>query len=84
MMSDMLDGHLPKIANITLKWTTSQATNLLGTELVKTDETLDKGEAEMEPVANQIETDQGKRYQEMPDVDIQMEQDKRIPPGTMK
>ena len=77
-------GHQQKLANITLERTLSQATELLGTELIKTGKALDKGKAEKEPAASQMETDQGKGYQEMPEVDIQTVQDKRIPPGTMK
>ena len=42
MVSDMLEGHLQKISNITLKQTPSQATQLLGTKLVNTEEVLDK------------------------------------------
>ena len=42
MVSDMLEGHLQKISNITLKRTPSQATQLLGTKLVNTEEVLDK------------------------------------------
>ena len=60
MVSDMLEGHLQKLANITLEQTPSQAAELLGTELVKTDEALDKGKAEKEPTTNQMEIDQGK------------------------
>ena len=60
MVSDMLEGHLQKLANITLERTLSQATELLGTKLVKTGEALDKGKAEKEHAANQMGTNQGK------------------------
>ena len=36
MVSDMLEGHLQKLNNITLERMPSQATELLGTELIKT------------------------------------------------
>ena len=42
MVSDMLEGHLQKISNITLKWTPSEATELLGTELVNTENVVDQ------------------------------------------
>ena len=60
MVSEMLESHLQKIANITLERTSSQATELLGTKLKKTDETPDKGDAKEEPAVNQMETEQGK------------------------
>ena len=72
MVSDMLEGHLQKISNITLKITPSQATELLGTELVSTEGKADQEDMEKEPAANQMEDDQGKQYQEMPEVDIGM------------
>ena len=52
MVSEMLEGYLQKIANIMLERTPSQATELLGTKLITTDETPDKGDAEEEPTAN--------------------------------
>ena len=72
MVSDMLEGHLQKIFNITLERTPTQAMELLGTELVNIEETLDIDKAKKEPAANQMEADQGKRYQEMPEVDVRM------------
>ena len=70
MVSEMLEGRLQKIAKITLERTPSQATELLGTELITTSKTPDKGDAEEEPAANQMETKQGKQYQEMLEVDV--------------
>ena len=72
MVSKMLEGHLQKIANITLKQMPSQAMELLGTELVNTGETVGEGKAGQEPTSNQMESDQGKQCQEKPEVDVQM------------
>ena len=48
MVSEMLEGHLQKIANITLERTPSQAMELLETELITTKKTPDKGDREKE------------------------------------
>ena len=80
----MLQEHLQKIANITLKSTPGQATELLGTKLVNSEKKTDQEDMREEPTANQIEDDQGKRYQEMPKVDVQMVHKEKIPPGMMK
>ena len=61
MVSEMLEGHLQKIANIMLERTPSQATELLGTELITTGETPDKGDAEEEPARETILGDAGGR-----------------------
>ena len=84
MVSDMLEGHLQNISNITLERTPCQATELLGTELVSIERTADQEDTEEEPAANQIEDDQGKRYLEMPEVNVRMVYEDKIPSGTMK
>ena len=43
-----------------------------------------EGNSEKEPTTNQMECDQGKQYQEMPEVDVRIVQNKKILPGTMK
>ena len=47
-------------------------------------EAVDQEEIEKEPATNQTEDDHGKRYQEMPEVDIRMVHKEKILPGTMK
>ena len=78
MMSKMLESHLQKIANIMLERTPSQAMELLGTKLITTGKTPDKGDPEEEPAVNQMETDQGIQYQERPEVDVRTVRDERI------
>ena len=84
MVSDMLEGHLQKIATITLERTPSQAKELLGTKLLSTERKADQEDTEKEPAANQMEDEQGKRYQEIPEVDVRMVYKDKIPLGTMK
>ena len=84
MVAGMLQEHLQKIANITLERTPSQATELLETEPVNTEKKMDQDHTKEEPTVNQIDDDQRKCYQEMPEVDIRMVHEERIPPGTMK
>ena len=50
----------------------SQAMELLGTELVNKGEPVGEGKSEKEPTTNQMESDQGKQYQEMPEVDVRI------------
>ena len=66
----MLQENLQKIANITLERTPSQATELLETEPVNSEKKTDQNNTREEPTVNQIEDDQRKRYQEMPEVDV--------------
>ena len=80
----MLQEHLKKIANITLERTPSQAMELLETKLVDSEKKTDQDNTREEPIANQIEDNQRKRYHKMPEVDIRMVHEERIPPVTMK
>ena len=59
MVAGMLQEHLQKIANITLKRTPGQATELLGTKLVNSEKKTDQDDTREEPTTNQIEDDQG-------------------------
>ena len=49
MVSQMLEGHLKKVANITLERVPSQATELLGVELVNTEDSAGKDDTEESP-----------------------------------
>ena len=50
----------------------SQATELLGTELVNTGKIVGEGKVEKEPTSNQMEANQRMQHQGMPEVDAQM------------
>ena len=53
MVSKMLEGHLKSVANIALERVPSQATELLGTELVNTGQSAEESNAETESATNQ-------------------------------
>ena len=83
-VSQILEGHFKKIPNITLEQVASQATELLGTELVNTEKPSRKDASEREPTTNQMEINQEEQYQEIPEVDVRIVRDEKIPLGTMK
>ena len=65
MVSRILEEHLKKVANITLEQKPSQATKLLGTEVVTAKETVNKDNVEREPTNIQMVNEQKKQYEEM-------------------
>ena len=60
IVSRMLEEHLKKVANITLERRPSQATELLGTEVVTGKEAAGMDSLDGEPSHNQMENEQGK------------------------
>ena len=70
MVSGMLQEHLQKIANVSLKRTPSQATELLDTEPQDLQTKEHQGSAEEEPTVNHTEEIEGRCYQAMPEVDM--------------
>ena len=66
MVSRMLEEHLKKVANITLERRPSQATELLGTEVVTEKEAAGANSLDEELSHNQMEQKPGKQYHEMP------------------
>ena len=60
MVSKMLEEHLKKVANITLERRLSQATELLGTEVVTEKEAAGAASPDEEPSHNQMEQKLGK------------------------
>ena len=84
MVTGMLQEHLQKIANISLRQTPSQATELLEAEPQSLEIKEPQGSAEEEPTINHTEEIKGKHYQAMLKVDVRTVQEEKIPPGTMK
>ena len=70
MVVGMLQEHLQKIANVLLRQTPSQATELLEAKPQSPEIKEPQGSAEEEPTINHTEEIKGKRYQAMPEVDI--------------
>ena len=84
MVSRMLEEHLKKVANITLERRPSQATELLGTEVVTWKEAAGKDSLDREPSHNQMENEPGKQYQEMPITPVMLVRDIKVLAGTMR
>ena len=84
MAHHLVEEHLKRVANIYPKRVPSQATELLGTELVNTEDSAGKDDAEREPTTNQMETKQDKHYQEIPGITARLVRDVKIPLGTVK
>ena len=59
MVSKMLKEHLKKVANVTLERRPSQATELLGTEVVTEKEVASAASPGKEPSLNQVEPKSG-------------------------
>ena len=72
MVAGMLQEHLQKIANVTLEQTPSQATELLEAEPQNSEKENTQDLMNEEPNISQIEEIRGKRYQAMPEVDVQI------------
>ena len=70
MVTRMLQEHLQKIVNVSLKRTPSQATELLDTEPQNLQTKEQQESTEEEPTINHTEEIKGKRYQAMPKVDV--------------
>ena len=70
MVAGMLQEHLQKIVNVSLKQTPSQATELLDTEPQNLQTKEQQESTEEEPTINHTEEIKGKRYQAMPKVDV--------------
>ena len=70
MVAGTLQEHLQKIANVTLRRTPSQATELLEAEPQSLETKEAQGPAKEEPTINHMEEIRGKRYQAMPEVDV--------------
>ena len=79
----MLHEHLQKIANVSLRRTPSQATELLDTEPQNLQAKEQQESAEEGLTINHTEEIKGKRYQAMPEVDVRTVREKKIKPGTM-
>ena len=84
MVAGMLQEHLQKIVNVSLKRTPSQATELLDTEPQNLQTKEQQESMEEEPTINHTEEIKGKRYQAMPEVEVRMVQEEKIKPGTMR
>ena len=84
MVSKMLKEHLIKVANITMERRPSQATELLGTEVVTEKEAAGATSSGKEPSLNQVEPKSGKKYHEMPMTPVMLVRDTKVPPGTMR
>ena len=84
MVTGMLQEHLQKIANVTLRQTPSQATELLEAEPQSLGTKEPQGSAKEEPTINHTEEIKGKCYQAMPEVDVRTVREEKIPPGIMK
>ena len=72
------------MANVTLEQTPSQATELLEVEPQNSEKENTPALTKEEPTMSQIEEIRGKRYQAMPEMDVRVARDEKIPPGTMK
>ena len=70
IVSRMLQEHLQKIANVSLKRTPSQATELLDTEPQDLQTKEHQDSVEKEPTMNHTEEIKGWRYQAVPEVDV--------------
>ena len=70
MVTGMLQEHLQKMANVSLKRTPSQATELLDTEPQNQPTKKQQEPAEEGQTINHTEEIKGKRYQAMPEVDV--------------
>ena len=68
----MLQEHLQKIVNVSLKRTPSQATELLDTEPQSLQTKEQQESTEEELTINHTEEIKGKCYQAMPKVDVRM------------
>ena len=84
MVARMLQEHLQKIVNVSLKWTPSQATELLDTEPQSLQTKEQQESTEEEPTIKHMEEIKGKHYQAMPKVDVRTVQEEKIKPGTMR
>ena len=84
MVTGMLQEHLQKIVNVSLKRTPSQATELLDTEPQNLQTKEQQEAAEEGPTVNHTEEVKGKRYQAMPKVDVLTIREKKINLGMMR
>ena len=62
----------------------SEATELLGTEVVKEKAAAGATSLGQEPSLNQVEPKSGKQYHEMPMTPVMLVRDTKVPPGTMR
>ena len=84
MVAGMLQEHLQKMVNVTLERSPSQATELLEVEPQNSEKEKTPALMKEEPTMSQIEEIRGKHYQAMPEMDVRVVRDEKIPPGTMK
>ena len=70
MVAGMLQEHLQKIVNVTLRRKPSQATEVLEAESQSSETKKKQEPVTEEPTINQTEEIRGKPYQVMPEVDI--------------
>ena len=70
LVTGMLQEHLQKIGNVTLRQTPSQAMELLDTEPKNLQTKEQQEETEKGSTMNHTEEVKGKRYQLMPEVDV--------------
>ena len=70
MVAGMLQEHLQKIANVLLRQTPSQATELLDAEPQSLQTKEPQGSVEEEPTINHTEEIKGQSYQAMHEVDV--------------
>ena len=84
MVLTMLKEHLRKVADVTLERRLSQATELLGTEVVTEKAAAGATSSGQEPSLKQVEPRSGKQYHEMPMTPVMLVRDTKVPPGTMR
>ena len=71
LVTRMLQEHLQKIGSVALRRTPSQATELLDTEPQNLQTKEQQEDTEKGSTMNHTEEVKGKRYQAMPEVDVQ-------------
>ena len=80
----MLQEHLQKIGNVTLRQKPSQATELLDAEPQKLPNKEQQEETKTGSTMNHAVEVEEKRYQPMPKVDVRTIREEKINPGTMR
>ena len=84
LITGMLQEHLQKLNKVSLKRTSSQATELLDSKPQKTAVEEVQRSAKEGQTMNHTEEIQGRRYQAMPDVDVRTVRVEKLEPGTMR